>query len=100
MFVGGDGMNKNITVLFLALFLLIFGVQLVKGSPQPVEANVYYVSVDIHKGDTLWDIAKEYKQAGQATKSYVKEIMRVNNMDGAKIRAGETLFVPIVKQAD
>lgn len=92
-------MNKNM-ILLLTAFLLVFGVQLVKGNTQPKNLKVYYLSVEIDKGDTLWDIAKEYKQEGQATKSYVKQIMKTNNMLGSKIRAGDTLFVPVCKAVE
>jgi|SRR5690554_2937270 len=54
----------------------------------PVYAQEYLVE----KGDTLWDISKNFNVS-------IAEIQEVNSIDGELILAGETLDVPEVSQA-
>ena len=54
--------------LILCLGTFAMGAQSVK------ETKTYYESVQIHKGDTLWDIADEYKMEGEETEHMVDAI--------------------------
>ena len=52
----------------------------------------------IQKGDTIWDIAKEYKAEGQKTEQMVDAIYEVNGLKTANIRTGENIIVPVTRE--
>lgn len=68
------------------------------GAQRGEEGKIYYESVKIQKGDTLWDIAVQYKAASQRTEQMVDAIRQVNGMETANIRAGESIIVPMSKE--
>jgi len=56
--------------------------------------NKYYKTITIQSGDTLWDIAKEYKAGNyQTTKEYVNELKEMNNLNTDNITSGQKLVV-------
>lgn len=65
------------------------------GAQKGTETQTYYESVIISKGDTLWDIAEEYKAEGQKTERMIDTIREINGLKTANIRAGESIIVPI-----
>ena len=57
-----------------------------------------YESVEIHKGDTIWNIAEEYKAEGEKTEHMVDAILELNGIKTANIQAGESIIVPIATE--
>ena len=53
----------------------------------------------MEKGESLWEIAEEYKMDGADTEQMVDEIMEVNGLKNTNIRAGESIIVPVTKAA-
>ena len=51
----------------------------------------------MQKGDTLWEIAEEYKMDGTETEQMVDEIMEVNGLKNTNVRTGESIIVPVTK---
>ena len=68
------------------------------GAQKGRETKTYYKSVVIQKGDTIWDIAKEYKAEGQKTEQMVDAIYEVNGLKTANIRTGENIIVPVTRE--
>lgn len=55
----------------------------------------YYTSIQVNAGDTLWDIAQEYKTAEySSTKDYVEEVKEINHLTNDTITTGCYLTVP------
>ena len=55
----------------------------------------YYKSIEIEAGDTLWDIAKEYRESHyDAIYEYINEVMDINGLDSDEIHAGQYLTIP------
>ena len=69
------------------------------GGEKGVQTKTYYECVQVQKGDSLWEIAEEYKMDGANTEQMVDEIMAVNGMKNTNIRAGESIIVPVTKAA-
>lgn len=57
------------------------------------EPDRYYTSIQIEKGDTLWDIASRYKWDGQTTQSYIDEVMEMNHLTSDQITAGQYVMI-------
>ncbi|MGF6989044.1 LysM repeat protein [Lachnospiraceae bacterium PM6-15] len=57
----------------------------------------YYKSIQITSGDTLWDIANEYR-GNQEIKSYIKEIKKMNNLKSDQINDMSYLTIMYYEQ--
>lgn len=48
----------------------------------------------VESGDSLWSIAKKYKEPGSDIRSYVHEIKIVNRLDSSELEVGQVLLLP------
>lgn len=53
-----------------------------------------FLEITVCRGDTLWDIAREYK-TDQNIQAYIYKIMEMNNLDKADIFPGQKLKIPL-----
>ena len=80
--------------LIFAVSMIFFSVLVSAKSNEPKKpAYKYYTSVQINKGDTLWDIAKEYCDDASQMKEYVKELKSINHLSNDEIHAGNYLTI-------
>lgn len=89
--------RKAIARLFIYLFAIIcFVCALVSIGKSSINANaaetkeIYYKSISIEQGDTLYSIAAEYNTS-------VDEIKEINNLESNTIYAGEMIIVSYTK---
>ncbi|WP_317854133.1 LysM peptidoglycan-binding domain-containing protein [Chakrabartyella piscis] len=85
-----------LTVVLTVMVTISFGV-LVFGSEPVIQTRTVYKQVEISVGDTLWDLAEEYKSADVKTEHMVDSIMKANDMNSTNIKAGHSLLIPIQK---
>lgn len=84
-------------VLCLAmLFVISLGTIVFGGQTIPKE-KVYYQSVMVHQGDTLWDIAKKYKSEAETTEHMIDKIQECNQMRSTNIKAGVRILIPVTE---
>ncbi len=76
-------------IIILSIFVLGIGVL---GDHQSEHA---LVEVTVKKGDTLWEIAKEYKEEGEDIRAFIYEIKKENNLQSVNIQPGETILIPV-----
>ena len=58
------------------------------------ESYVYYKSIKIEKGDTLWDIANEnLPEKYSSTEQYVEVLKEINGLSSDEIYSGENLMI-------
>lgn len=88
--------RKNTFVLLTMVLILCLGTFAMAGQTGK-ETKTYYESVQIHSGDTLWEIAEEYKMEGEKTEQMVEKIMAFNGMKTTNVRSGESIIVPVTK---
>ena len=86
------------TLLPLTLALIFSLGSLVLAGQREREQKVYYQCVQIHKGDTLWEIAEKYKSETEKTEHMIDKILYCNNMKTANIRYGQKILVPITEE--
>ncbi|MCD8222586.1 MAG: LysM peptidoglycan-binding domain-containing protein [Clostridiales bacterium] len=56
--------------------------------------SLYYTSVQLKKGDSLWNIAQNYADGTDfSTLEYMEELKRLNRLESENIHAGEYLTV-------
>lgn len=87
--------EKLFFVLTLTLVLCLG--TLAKGGQNENKVEVYFECVVIRTGDTLWEIAREYKTENEKIEHMITHIMEVNGMRSENIRSGESIIVPIKK---
>ena len=58
---------------------------------EPVPVSPHTVAA----GETLWDIARTVTDPGQDVREVVDEIVDLNGLGGAGLRAGEQILVPL-----
>lgn len=88
--------RKNTFVLLTMALVLCLGT-LAMGGEKGVQTKTYYECVVMQKGDTLWEIAEEYKMDGTDTEQMVESILEVNGLKNTNVRAGESIIVPVTK---
>lgn len=85
--------------IILAMFLTIGA--MIRQSPAEASTissnNVYYKSIEVSEGDTLWTIADEYMgNAFTDKESYIREVKKLNHLNNDQIQTGAYLMIPYV----
>ncbi|MFC5558761.1 LysM peptidoglycan-binding domain-containing protein [Ureibacillus thermophilus] len=80
-----------IKILFIVSLLIIAYIFI-------TDEDFSYEQITIQEGDTLWTLADRYK--GDMTKEqWIRLVTAENNLNGNHIIAGDTLIIPIPKNA-
>ncbi|KGG80270.1 hypothetical protein Y919_07165 [Caloranaerobacter azorensis H53214] len=90
--------NRARFITFLVIFItliLIFVSTLFKIGKAYSVTYSQYINVEVKAGDTLWDIAKRNNSGREDIRKLVYKIMKLNNLDTAKIKPGDIIKVPI-----
>ncbi|PLR69851.1 LysM peptidoglycan-binding domain-containing protein [Metabacillus idriensis] len=59
-----------------------------------------FVHVEINEGDSIWSIADQFKEHHNLSKAeFVEWVQEKNGMQTAIIKPGDTVFIPIDKNA-
>lgn len=79
------------TVVLVVMFLLSART----ASAENIVSERIYRSVRIEADDTLWDIAeREMDSSWSEKRDYIKEVERINSINGDNISAGDYLILP------
>ena len=84
------------TVLMIVIGSIIFG-STFSDAKNDLSSEKLYKSIEIEKGDSLWAIAKEYREPGCSVQEYIDEIISLNNLSSDKIHEGQHLIVSYYK---
>lgn len=52
-----------------------------------------YESITVESGDTLWDLAEEYRSEEESVTEYVHILQEINSLSGDTIKAGDRIIV-------
>ena len=86
---------RFITSLVIMLGLIITGFNAVTGMDKSLAlTKPQYVQVEITYGDTLWDIADEYKLNDTDIRKAEFEICKINDIDADDLKPGMIISVP------
>ena len=90
--------SKTRFLIFMTIMftLLIGGAGTLIGANNAVSmTKPQFREIQIHQGDTLWNIATEYKLKEQDTRSVIYEICDINKVAANNIQPGQKLLIPI-----
>lgn len=81
-------------IVSVSIGFVLFGS--IKTQAAPAELSYkYYTSIQVHKGDTLWNIANTYMTQEYAdVNEYMNEICTINHIDAGEIHSGQYLTIP------
>jgi len=93
--------RRRITVLIASICLIagcgvLFGSLFADAHDNSVARKPefkYYKSITINAGDSLWDLAQEYKTDTCTTEDYIAEIMELNSLQSENIQKGQHLVI-------
>ena len=86
------GLILCVTCLFVCALFNVFASDVGKDSEEP--ENIYYTSVRIQSGDTLWEIAEETMPDDcVSVQAYVETLKKMNNLDTDDLQAGQYLII-------
>lgn len=89
--------NKKRFTVFLSLIFIVITIltnNIFRISLANSSNNENYIEMAIIPGDTLWEIAKRNNPYNQDVRKVVYEIMELNNMTTAEIKAGSVIKIP------
>ena len=87
---------RFITSMVIIMAMLIGGFSLITGTYKSLALTKdQYAQVEISYGDTLWDIANEYKSDNTDTRRAVYEICKANDIEAADLVPGMVISVPM-----
>ena len=98
--VSGNSTKKRFRRFFTGIILMMvicisFGAFLVSAQGlSDHDTHTYYKSIEIRKGDTLWDIAEQTKPVDcGSTAEYVQVLKDMNRLGSDDIQSGRHLIV-------
>ncbi len=91
---------RNLTVVLLMVFAFLsgfFGRTLLSAHAEEEISeplNRYYTSIQLQRGDSLWNLADQYIDGSDySRREYVEELKRMNGLKSEEIHSGEFLTV-------
>lgn len=81
-------------IIFIILILIIISALFKIGKAYSI-TYTQYIDIEVKAGDTLWDIAKKNNSGKEDVRKLVYKIMKLNNLDTAKIKPGDIIKVPV-----
>lgn len=82
-------------VLLLVLTITFSSMTILKLSQASASSRNTYKQIEIHTGDTLWEIASNYCPNNIDIREYVSEICETNDINANNISPGNVVFVPL-----
>lgn len=83
----------TITLIIMMIFMLHSG-PVLNAQTDHVNAK-YFTTIEVKSGDTLWEIAKEYRTVEYASmEDYLDEVKEINHIVGDEIISGGYLTIP------
>lgn len=85
--------RKFIKSIITLIFIIIISFICLSQIFNKEEIETTQIQYTVSKGETLWDIAKEFKQDGQDIREYIYEVKKINNMTSSMIYEGQTITI-------
>ena len=86
--------NRKRFYIFVIAMTVLLSCMFLAATVNGADTNKTFTNVTIEKGDTLWDLAKEYSDGGDI-RNYIHEIQKVNNLTNGDIFAGDVIKMPV-----
>ena len=88
----------SVIMFVMIVFTIIMSSSLKTNARENTNNKKIYTSISIQSGDTLWDIAEEYKPDEMSCKEYIKEIKEINSLSSDNIHSGNYLMIYYIER--
>ncbi|WP_347550294.1 cell division suppressor protein YneA [Pseudalkalibacillus hwajinpoensis] len=93
---GLSGIDFLVIISFVAVLIIVF----VSLRTAAAEDYNRYTKVELEHGDTVLEIAEEYRTAHEmSNKKFVSWVEEANRINANRITAGDTLIIPVEANA-
>ncbi|WP_377889152.1 hypothetical protein [Alkalihalobacillus sp. R86527] len=93
---GLSGVDFLVIISFVAVLIIVF----VSLRAAAAEGYDRYTKVELEHGDTVLEIAEEYREAhDMSDRKFISWVEEANNIDANWITAGDTLIIPVEANA-
>ena len=86
--------NRSRFYVFIIVMTILLSCMFFAATVNGAETNKAFTAVTVQRGDTLWNLAKEYNGGGDI-RNYIHEIQKVNNLTGGEIFEGDVIKMPV-----
>lgn len=96
-------MNKAILVCcaMILLICIVAGIGASRIYNNKFDTTDYHkITYHVVKGDTLWELGKEYKQNDDDVRDWVRAVRKLNYMSSAILTAGEVIYIYVANGAN
>lgn len=91
---------SSLLLIIVFLFCIVQFMNRPANTSQASElTSTTYTSIEVKAGDSLWELASSYKAPYMNTKTYLKEVIELNQMKSDQIEAGSYVIFPIYETA-
>jgi hypothetical protein len=86
--------NRRRFCLFLMVLSVMLTFSVFAATANGADSRQDYETVVVERGDTLWDLAEEYRN-GTDIRTYIEKIKDMNDMSYSGIYEGDMLKMPV-----
>lgn len=87
---------RFITFLVIVAFMVIGGITSMTGSFESTATTVdEYTTYTVCSGDTLWDIADQYRSEDTDARKAIFVISKINDIEAGDLQPGMELIIPV-----
>jgi nucleoid-associated protein YgaU len=86
--------NRRRFYIFVIMVTIVISFSALAAAVNGADTGDEYISVIVESGDTLWDLAREYKSSGDL-RQYIREVEKINNLTDSLIYEGDILKMPV-----
>ena len=86
--------NRKRFYVFVIAMTAVLSCMFLAATVNGADTNSTFTNITVEKGDTLWDLAKEYSDGGDI-RDYIHKIQKLNHMPDGDIFAGEVIKMPV-----
>ncbi|WP_270181928.1 cell division suppressor protein YneA [Alkalihalobacillus sp. CinArs1] len=93
---GLSGIDFLVIISFVAVLIFVF----VSLRAAAAEGYDRYTEIELERGDTVLEIAEEYRDAHELSdRNFISWVEEANKIDADRIVAGDTLIIPVEANA-
>lgn len=93
-------LRRHIAIFIITSLLIVFSAITLstfisKASESEDTLFKYYKTIEISKGETLWDLAVKYaSEHDEDYTTYIEEVMNMNHLESDLIVSGDIILIP------
>ena len=85
--------NIIVITIIISIFACGYAIGRDKATKETWQSNRHTQTIIVKKGDTLWNIAEEYKPNNVYILEYIDDIKQLNGITNSTIHEGDTILV-------